>query len=118
MDTYGTQSQATFGATLTLGYAHIGKNADSDFDQNPNSTDKCPTKAEDYDGYEDEDGCPGLVHIPVIVAKTDTVIVTQRDTITVIQKDTVQIIKYDTLTIQKDQVWSCQEYDLTTIKNS
>ena len=25
---------------------------------------------------------------------------------------------YCVLTIQKDQVWSCQEYDLTTIKNS
>lgn len=103
VDTYGTQSQATFGGTLTLGYAHVGKNADTDFDQNPNGTDKCPTKAEDYDGYEDEDGCPDLVHKPVTITKTDTIIVTQRDTITLVQKDTVQIVKFDTLKIQQEQ---------------
>jgi outer membrane protein OmpA-like peptidoglycan-associated protein len=100
---YKTQPQPTFGGTLTLGYAHVGKNADQDFDQNPNSTDKCPTRAEDYDGYEDEDGCPDLVHIPVTITQTDTIIVTQRDTLTVIQKDTVQIVKFDTLKIQKEQ---------------
>jgi outer membrane protein OmpA-like peptidoglycan-associated protein len=33
---------------------------DADGDGIPNSSDQCPTKAEDADGFEDEDGCPDL----------------------------------------------------------
>ncbi|MCP4443872.1 MAG: OmpA family protein [Myxococcales bacterium] len=33
---------------------------DFDRDGNPDATDKCPERAEDKDGYEDEDGCPEL----------------------------------------------------------
>ncbi len=33
---------------------------DADGDGIPNRADKCPTKAEDADGFEDDDGCPDL----------------------------------------------------------
>ena len=33
---------------------------DSDGDGIPNSKDKCPNDPEDFDGFEDEDGCPDL----------------------------------------------------------
>ena len=35
--------------------------------------DKCPDDAEDYDSYQDEDGCPDLIHVavsPVVVRDT------------------------------------------------
>ena len=86
---YSTQSSPQFGFTWTLGYGMVGKNADSDFDNNPASTDKCPFKAEDYDGYEDDDGCPDLVH--------------SADTVTVIQKDTIVIYKTDTVSVVQQQ---------------
>ncbi len=41
-----------FGLTYWLG------ERDGDGDGIPNRTDKCPDRAEDVDGFEDEDGCP------------------------------------------------------------
>ena len=95
---YGTQPTPIVGAVLTLGFGKVGSKADTDFDGNPNNTDKCPQDAEDYDGYEDEDGCPDLVHkteVPNI--KIDTVILIKNDTITVVKNDTVTVTRIDTL---------------------
>jgi large repetitive protein len=36
----------------------IGTEPDQDHDGIPDSADKCPNEAEDYDGFQDEDGCP------------------------------------------------------------
>jgi|GEM_PF-548477 outer membrane protein OmpA-like peptidoglycan-associated protein len=36
----------------------VRKNLDSDNDGIPDSIDKCPQVPEDFDGFEDEDGCP------------------------------------------------------------
>jgi outer membrane protein OmpA-like peptidoglycan-associated protein len=95
---YGTQPTASAGFALTLGWGGIGRKADSDFDDNPNYTDKCPQDAEDYDGYEDEDGCVDKVHtLSQPVVHWDTVVVMKRDTVQVIQKDTVRIQVADTL---------------------
>lgn len=101
---YGIQPTPILGAAITLAYGKVGKKADSDFDRNPNHTDKCVNDAEDYDGYEDEDGCPDLVHkTEIIPAKTDTVIITVRDTVTMVKSDTVQIVRVDTLQYQATQ---------------
>jgi outer membrane protein OmpA-like peptidoglycan-associated protein len=101
---YGIQPTPNVGATLTLSFGQIGKNADSDFDNNPNSTDKCPQDAEDYDGYQDEDGCPDPIHVvmaPTIIK--DTVRVFQRDTVTVVHNDTVRMVIADTLQYHANQ---------------
>jgi outer membrane protein OmpA-like peptidoglycan-associated protein len=101
---YGTQPTPVIGATLTIGFGQTGKNADSDFDSNPNSTDKCPNDAEDYDGYEDVDGCPDPVHVAVApMMITDTVVVTKRDTITIVKNDTIRVAVIDSLKYQAQQ---------------
>lgn len=101
---YGTQPTPILGAALTLGFGKKGKRADSDFDNNPNITDKCPQDAEDYDGYEDEDGCPDLIHkVEIATPRIDTVILTQKDTITIVKSDTVRIVRVDTLQYQAAQ---------------
>ena len=43
--------------TLGLSY-HFGGERDIDGDQIPNPTDRCPTIAEDPDGFQELDGCP------------------------------------------------------------
>ncbi|HEX9640963.1 MAG TPA: hypothetical protein VGB13_06595, partial [Candidatus Krumholzibacteria bacterium] len=47
---------------LTLGFSWRGGLATSDDDQDgiPDSRDGCPKEAEDFDGFEDQDGCPDL----------------------------------------------------------
>ncbi len=102
--TYGIQPSPIAGATLTLGFGRVGKHADSDFDGNPNSEDKCPQDAEDYDGYEDEDGCPDLVHkVQVSPPEVDTVVVIQRDTVQIVRNDTIRVSVPDTLQYQTKQ---------------
>lgn len=101
---YGIQPTPILGATLTLGFGHTGRNADSDFDGNPNADDKCVHDAEDYDGYEDEDGCPDPVHVvaaaaPVLVR--DTVVITRLDTI--VKNDTIRVPMADTLSYRSTQ---------------
>ncbi len=49
---------APFRATLGLSFAP--RERDSDGDGAPDSSDKCPTWAEDQDGFEDSDGCPEM----------------------------------------------------------
>ena len=45
--------------TLTLGISYsVSGKRDIDQDGVKNTADKCPTKAEDKDGFEDNDGCP------------------------------------------------------------
>ncbi|MDQ2999945.1 MAG: OmpA family protein [Fibrobacterota bacterium] len=101
---YGIQPTPIVGATLTIGFGKTGENADSDFDGNPNVTDKCPHGAEDYDGYEDEDGCTDLVHITIKADPiSDTVVIIKRDTVTVVRNDTVRVVIADTLQYQAQQ---------------
>jgi outer membrane protein OmpA-like peptidoglycan-associated protein len=95
---YGAQPSTNVGVNLVIGFGGIGRKADSDFDDNPNFTDKCPQDAEDYDGYEDEDGCEDKVHtMAQPMVHWDTVVVVKRDTVQVVQKDTVRIQVADTL---------------------
>ncbi|MEO6098106.1 MAG: OmpA family protein [Fibrobacteria bacterium] len=99
---YGNQPTPILGATLTIGFGQTGKKADSDFDGNPNLTDKCPNDGEDYDGYEDEDGCPDLIHVVTApVQIRDTVVITQLDT--VVRNDTIRVPVADTLKYQSSQ---------------
>ncbi len=83
---YTSQSAHSIGLTWTLGFAVQGDEADSDFDGNPATTDECPDKAEDYDGYQDEDGCPDMVHVQ------DTITIVEVDTMIVVEKDTIKVI--------------------------
>ena len=101
--TYGTQPTPTVGATLTVGFGGIGKNADPDFDGNPNATDKCPNDAEDYDGYQDEDGCPDPINVMAPPTSPDTVIVLKRDTVQIVHNDTIRISVPDTLQYRANQ---------------
>lgn len=99
---YIVQPTPVVGATLTIGFGQTGRNADPDFDGNPNSTDKCPNAAEDYDGYEDEDGCPDPIHVVTApVQIRDTVVITQLDTI--VKNDTIRVPTADTLKYQASQ---------------
>jgi hypothetical protein len=47
-------------ASVAVAYAWPVLAADSDGDGIPDFEDKCPRRAEDFDGYEDRDGCPDL----------------------------------------------------------
>jgi outer membrane protein OmpA-like peptidoglycan-associated protein len=44
----------------TIGYTMPGKPADTDGDGILDDVDQCPNDPEDFDGFEDEDGCPDL----------------------------------------------------------
>ena len=91
---YGAQPSTNVGVNLVIGFGGIGRKADSDFDDNPNFTDKCPQDAEDYDGYEDEDGCEDKVHtMAQPLVHWDTVVVVKRDTVQVIKNDTIRVKK-------------------------
>ncbi|MGM0444329.1 MAG: OmpA family protein [Fibrobacterota bacterium] len=98
--TYETSPAPTIGLTATVGFSKLGAESDPDYDYIPTVDDSCPYEAEDYDGYEDEDGCLDKVH------ETDTVIITETDTVMVIKKDTVritqeaeQILTYNVITL-------------------
>ncbi|MEY3015204.1 MAG: hypothetical protein RIT45_3939, partial [Pseudomonadota bacterium] len=58
----GVEGSLTSNFSFTVGaqYAFGGVPEDSDGDGIPNETDKCPDKAEDKDGFEDDDGCPEI----------------------------------------------------------
>jgi opacity protein-like surface antigen len=53
---YANNFEAQVGLTYSLG----GRPEDADNDGIPDDKDKCPTQAEDKDGFQDEDGCPEL----------------------------------------------------------
>jgi outer membrane protein OmpA-like peptidoglycan-associated protein/opacity protein-like surface antigen len=54
VDANTAMAQAYVGLTMWFG------NTDWDGDGIKNQADKCPTSAEDFDGFEDEDGCPEI----------------------------------------------------------
>jgi outer membrane protein OmpA-like peptidoglycan-associated protein len=58
-DGYGAPDWRVFGM---LGYTMPAdeKEPDADGDGIPDELDKCPTEAEDFDDFQDEDGCPDL----------------------------------------------------------
>lgn len=58
----GRDSYVSNNAEFLLGvtFRFGGKSADQDGDGIPDAIDKCPTEAEDADGFEDADGCPDL----------------------------------------------------------
>ncbi len=56
VDTTSNNWEFTLGASFTLGLAPD----DSDGDGLNDAVDRCPTEAEDKDGFEDSDGCPDL----------------------------------------------------------
>ncbi len=100
---YSTSPTTTVGVNVTLGYKHVGKNADPDFDRIPTSEDKCPYQAEDYDGYLDKDGCPDLVNATdtVTVVKNDTIIVSKTDTVRVAEKqEATKIVEYGVIALR------------------
>jgi outer membrane protein OmpA-like peptidoglycan-associated protein len=47
-----------YGVQLTFGWNGFVTVLDDDKDGIPNSMDKCPNDPEDFDGFEDSDGCP------------------------------------------------------------
>lgn len=61
---YVDGSAKDFYATYNLGFSvalNLNKKVlDRDNDGIPDHIDKCPDKPEDYDGFQDEDGCPDL----------------------------------------------------------
>jgi outer membrane protein OmpA-like peptidoglycan-associated protein len=54
------------GVTLNFGQTECGgpqfapRDGDADLDGIPDKIDKCPNAAEDFDGYQDQDGCPDV----------------------------------------------------------
>jgi outer membrane protein OmpA-like peptidoglycan-associated protein len=58
-DGYGAPDWRVFGM---LGYTMPGEDAapDADGDGIPDETDQCPNEPEDFDKFQDEDGCPDL----------------------------------------------------------
>jgi outer membrane protein OmpA-like peptidoglycan-associated protein len=61
IDDISTGKNKDFYATGTLGISYsLFGNKDSDEDGILNDIDQCPDEPEDYDGFEDDDGCPDL----------------------------------------------------------
>jgi outer membrane protein OmpA-like peptidoglycan-associated protein len=55
---YSTGILPGFGVQFTLGWCGYAKEPDEDHDGIPNRVDKCPKEPEDFDGFQDDDGCP------------------------------------------------------------
>jgi outer membrane protein OmpA-like peptidoglycan-associated protein len=58
--THTFRQKATVPASMIFALSWNGQVAKGDLDKDgvPNKTDKCPTEAEDKDGFQDDDGCP------------------------------------------------------------
>jgi hypothetical protein len=54
---YGNEPYEHFMATISINY-QFGGDRDMDKDKHLNVHDECPAIEEDYDGFEDDDGCP------------------------------------------------------------
>jgi len=57
---YSTAPTPVYNAQIKFGWSGYIKDDDDDGDKIFNREDACPYRAEDYDGFEDEDGCPDL----------------------------------------------------------
>jgi len=57
---YQTKGVPLIGFQFSLGWSGMRRFADTDKDGIINKLDKCPQKAEDKDGFQDEDGCPDI----------------------------------------------------------
>lgn len=55
---YATKGSPIFGVQLTVGWSGLAKQQDSDGDGITNERDVCPQIAEDFDRFQDNDGCP------------------------------------------------------------
>jgi outer membrane protein OmpA-like peptidoglycan-associated protein len=55
--TLGDKNDSYYSGMIGISYTLFGK-TDSDGDGIPDDDDPCPSNAEDYDGFQDEDGCP------------------------------------------------------------
>lgn len=55
---YATSPVPTYGVQLTVGWNGVFKEPDTDKDGLLDSKDNCPQQPEDFDGFEDDDGCP------------------------------------------------------------
>jgi len=55
---YSTSPVPRYGAQISVGWAGIIKQPDTDKDGIIDIKDKCPDDPEDIDGFKDEDGCP------------------------------------------------------------
>lgn len=55
--TFGSSHDSYYSGNLGISLSLFGEK-DSDNDGIPDSEDACPSNAEDYDGYQDDDGCP------------------------------------------------------------
>ncbi|MBD3241739.1 MAG: OmpA family protein [Chitinivibrionales bacterium] len=58
--TYATSPAPTYGVQLTVGWSGLLREPDTDGDGIADKRDKCPKVAEDFDAFEDDDGCPDL----------------------------------------------------------
>lgn len=57
---YTSKDNALFNVRYTVGWERKGKPKDIDEDGIPNKLDNCPNAPEDFDGFNDGDGCPEL----------------------------------------------------------
>lgn len=55
---YSTAPAPTYGVQLTVGWSGLLREPDTDEDGIVDKRDACPKVAEDYDAFEDADGCP------------------------------------------------------------
>ena len=55
---YSARAVPRWGGQVTFGWAGRARMPDRDQDGIPDSLDKCPNVPEDWDGFEDADGCP------------------------------------------------------------
>jgi outer membrane protein OmpA-like peptidoglycan-associated protein len=55
---YSTGVIPNYGIQFIVGWKGFVVTPDDDKDGIPNSVDKCPSVKEDFDGFQDEDGCP------------------------------------------------------------
>ncbi|MCU0608192.1 MAG: OmpA family protein [Chitinispirillaceae bacterium] len=55
---YSTGIIPAYGVQFVVGWNGFMFTQDDDRDKIPNSIDRCPSEKEDYDGFQDDDGCP------------------------------------------------------------
>jgi len=87
---YSVRATPLVSVNFTLGWSGLAKALDSDRDGIPDESDKCPHEPEDYDRFEDDDGCPdvdndkdgipdSLDNCPLLYVKVDGCPVNDKD---------------------------------------